>query len=294
MPAARRSSLVGSELARRARCSSANSAASRCISASSRMENPRSLSASSAPPSLSPPSLSPLSPSRRLAIVTEEAGDSSSTRPPASADAPPSWDCTSCGRDDMPTPREDHSGVPSCDFTVAQNALQDGCCPLLFLLVLSLLLLLLLLLLSARLLRLRLRVKQAGARLIHGGLRRGAGRDVVQKEIPERRQRAAVERSGEGGAAGVGDLGVAKVEHPELRQYSRRQRRHTWRRRRRHEGGEALVAERVALEKENLQRGQPPQGRREGHQPHVADGGVAQTEVLEPRQGASAQGGGEG
>eukprot|EP00964_Phaeocystis_antarctica_P053282 scaffold31266_cov60-Phaeocystis_antarctica.AAC.1 len=40
-------------------------------------------------------------------------------------------------------------------------------------------------------------------------------------------------------------------------------------------------------------RGQLPQGRREGHQPRVADGGVDQTEDLEPRQGASAQGGGE-
>ena len=62
----------------------------------------------------------------------------------------------------------------------------------------------------------------------------------------ERRQRAAVERSGEGGAAGVGDLGVAEVERLELRQPSRRRRRRTCRRRRRHEGGEALVAERVA------------------------------------------------
>eukprot|EP00964_Phaeocystis_antarctica_P104677 scaffold69793_cov55-Phaeocystis_antarctica.AAC.1 len=64
-------------------------------------------------------------------------------------------------------------------------------------------------------------------------------------------------------------------------------------RRRRHEGGEALVAERVAAETEILQRGQPPQGRREGHQPRVADGGVVQREGLEPRQGASAQGGGQ-
>jgi hypothetical protein len=31
-------------------------------------------------------------------------------------------------------------------------------------------------------------------------------------EVLEHRQRAAVERSGEGGAAGVGDLGVAEVE----------------------------------------------------------------------------------
>jgi hypothetical protein len=40
------------------------------------------------------------------------------------------------------------------------------------------------------------------------------------------------------------------------------------------EGGEALLSERVAHETENLQRGQPPQGRREGHQPRVADSGV--------------------
>eukprot|EP00964_Phaeocystis_antarctica_P095276 scaffold61782_cov78-Phaeocystis_antarctica.AAC.3 len=45
---------------------------------------------------------------------------------------------------------------------------------------------------------------------------------------------------------------------------------------------------------ELLQGGQPPQGWREGHQPRVADGGDVQTEVLEPRHGAPAQGGGEG
>ena len=62
------------------------------------------------------------------------------------------------------------------------------------------------------------------------------------------------------------------------------------------EGGEALVAERVETEIEALQRGQPPQGRREGHQLRVTDGGVAQTKGLKPRQGALAllaQGGGE-
>ena len=57
----------------------------------------------------------------------------------------------------------------------------------------------------------------------------------------------------------------------------RRRRRRTCRRRRRHEGGEALIAERVASEIEILQRGQPPQGRREGHQPRVADGSAVQT-----------------
>ena len=49
-----------------------------------------------------------------------------------------------------------------------------------------------------------------------------------------------------------------------LRQPSSRRRQRTCRRRRwRHEGGEALVAERVVREVESLQRGQPPQGRRE-------------------------------
>ena len=48
--------------------------------------------------------------------------------------------------------------------------------------------------------------------LLHGGLRRGAGRDAIQRDTLERWQRAAVERSSEGGAAGVGDLGVAEVE----------------------------------------------------------------------------------
>ena len=42
-----------------------------------------------------------------------------------------------------------------------------------------------------------------------------------------------------------------------------------------------------------LQRGPPPQSRREGHQACVADGGPAQYEVFEPRQGASVQGRGE-
>jgi hypothetical protein len=66
---------------------------------------------------------------------------------------------------------------------------------------------------------------------------------AVQKESLERRQRAAVERGGEGSAAGVGDLGVQEDELLELRQHSCRKRRRTCRRRRRrHEGGEALVA----------------------------------------------------
>ena len=101
---------------------------------------------------------------------------------------------------------------------------------------------------------------------------------AVQKESLERRQRAAVERGGEGSAAGVGDLGAVEVEQLELRQHS--SRRTCRRRRRRHEGGEALVAERVAMENETLQRGPPPQGRRQGPQPRVADGGVVQSELL--------------
>eukprot|EP00964_Phaeocystis_antarctica_P156374 scaffold125991_cov57-Phaeocystis_antarctica.AAC.3 len=128
---------------------------------------------------------------------------------------------------------------------------------------------------------------------LHGGLRRSAGRDALREKATERRQCAAAERGGQGSAAGVGDLGVDEEERLELRQPSPRSRRRTCRRRRRHEGGEALVAERVFPEIENLQRGQPSQGRREGHQPCVAYGGLVQLEALEPRQGASAQGGGE-
>eukprot|EP00964_Phaeocystis_antarctica_P058844 scaffold34907_cov69-Phaeocystis_antarctica.AAC.3 len=78
----------------------------------------------------------------------------------------------------------------------------------------------------------------------------GAGRDAFQIERLERRQRAADERSDEDGAAGVGDLGVAEVELRELRQPSSWRRRRTCRRRRHHECGEALVAERVARENE--------------------------------------------
>ena len=121
---------------------------------------------------------------------------------------------------------------------------------------------------------------------MHGDLCRGTGKDAVQVDLLEGRQRAVVKRRGEGGAAGVGDLGVVEVEHLELRQHSSR-------RRRRHEGGEAPVAERVAKEVEIHQRGPPPQGRRESHQPRVTDGGVGQKEALEPRQGASVQGSGK-
>ena len=84
----------------------------------------------------------------------------------------------------------------------------------------------------------------------------------MQAEGLKRRQRSAVERSGEGGAAGFGNLVAHEKEHLELLQPSRRTRR---RRRRRYEGGEALVAKRVVFETENLQRVKPPQDRREGH-----------------------------
>ena len=53
--------------------------------------------------------------------------------------------------------------------------------------------------------------------LVHGGYRRAAGRDAKKQEALEGRQRAAVERRGEGGAAGVGDLGAGEAEHLELR-----------------------------------------------------------------------------
>eukprot|EP00964_Phaeocystis_antarctica_P057225 scaffold33843_cov39-Phaeocystis_antarctica.AAC.2 len=105
---------------------------------------------------------------------------------------------------------------------------------------------------------------------------------------------AGMLRSGEGGAAGVGDLGVVEAELLELRQHSsRRWQRTCGQRRWRQEGGKALVAERVVSETEIQQRRPPPQGRRKGHQPRIGDGGVTQMESLEPRQGASAQGGGE-
>ena len=101
-----------------------------------------------------------------------------------------------------------------------------------------------------------------------------------------------MERGDEGGATGVIDLGVAEGKMLELLQPSSRRRRRACRRRR-HEGGEALGAERVAKEEELLQSGPPPQGRREGRQRRVADGGVPQSEGDEPWQGASVQGGGE-
>eukprot|EP00964_Phaeocystis_antarctica_P018554 scaffold10246_cov63-Phaeocystis_antarctica.AAC.3 len=117
----------------------------------------------------------------------------------------------------------------------------------------------------------------------------------MQIETLESWQCAAVERSGQSGAAGVGDLGVVEVERRELRQHSSRRRQRTCRRWRwrRHEGGDALVTKQVVREFESLQRGPPPQGRREGHQPRVADGGAVQIEILEPRHGASVQGVGE-
>eukprot|EP00964_Phaeocystis_antarctica_P015839 scaffold8755_cov46-Phaeocystis_antarctica.AAC.2 len=118
---------------------------------------------------------------------------------------------------------------------------------LLSLLIFFLLVLLVLLALVLLVLRHRPPLVQLVASLIHGGYRRGAGGDVIKiVEFLERRQHAAIERSRESGAAGVGDLGVAEAERLELRQHSSRRRWRTCRRRRRQEGNEALVAERVA------------------------------------------------
>ena len=94
---------------------------------------------------------------------------------------------------------------------MGSSAASSSLCQLLFLVLLLFFLLalgarLLVLLLRLRCPKLRLSVVQVGARLKHRGLRRGAGRDAVQNDHPERRQRAAVERGGEDGAAGVGDL----------------------------------------------------------------------------------------
>eukprot|EP00964_Phaeocystis_antarctica_P007730 scaffold4170_cov63-Phaeocystis_antarctica.AAC.5 len=124
--------------------------------------------------------------------------------------------------------------------------------------------------------------------LTHGVYRRGTGGDAIKIERLERRQCAAVERDGEGGAPGVSDLGEGDGEHRKLLQPSRRRRHRTGRKRRCHEGGEALVAEGILPEDERVKLGQPPQGRRKGHQPRVADAASAQKEEFEPRQGASA------
>ena len=86
---------------------------------------------------------------------------------------------------------------------------------------------------------------QAVARLLHFVSSRHAGRGAVQVKPPERWQRAAPQPRRQVSAAGVGDLGIDEVEPPELRQqFSLRRRRICGRRR--HEGGEGLVAERVA------------------------------------------------
>jgi len=143
-----------------------------------------------------------------------------------------------------------------------------------------------------RIVRLLLPLLLAGVRGVQGVYRRIASKDLFQGEVLERWQPAAPHARGQESAASVGDLGPAEVEHAELRQrFSLRRRRIC--RRRRHERGEALVAEWVVSELKPLQRGPPPQGRREGHQTRVADGGGVQIEYLEPRQGASVQGGRE-
>ena len=91
----------------------------------------------------------------------------------------------------------------------------------------------------------------------------------------------------------AGNLGVAEDEPPELRQHSSRRRRRTCRRRWATRAARPLSPNRLQARLRDS-RGPPPQGRREGHQPRVADGGAVQIEGLEPRQGASAHGGGEG
>ena len=112
---------------------------------------------------------------------------------------------------------------------------------------------------------------------MHASFRRDTGRDAKQAKLPKRRQRAAVKRVGQSGAAGVSDLGEAEIELLEPCQHSSSRRRQcTCQRRRHHEGGDAIVAKRVALETKSLQRGQLPQGRREGRYPRVANGGVMQ------------------
>ena len=83
---------------------------------------------------------------------------------------------------------------------------------------------------------------------MHSFFRRGASGGAIKLEPLERRQRAAVERGGEGGAPGVCDLGAIEVEALELLQPSSRRRRRACRWRRRHEGGEALVAELIDTE----------------------------------------------
>ena len=75
-----------------------------------------------------------------------------------------------------------------------------------------------------------------------------AGGDALKLDLLERRQRAAVERGDESGAPSVGDLGAVEVEALELLQSSSRPQPRACRRRRRHEGGEALGAELVVPE----------------------------------------------
>ena len=70
----------------------------------------------------------------------------------------------------------------------------------------------------------RLRLWQC---LLHGSLRRGTGRGFFETDLLERRQRTALECSGESGAPDVGDLRVVEVELLELRQPSSRHRRRT-------------------------------------------------------------------
>eukprot|EP00964_Phaeocystis_antarctica_P148672 scaffold115598_cov60-Phaeocystis_antarctica.AAC.4 len=124
----------------------------------------------------------------------------------------------------------------------------------------------------------RARTRSHNESLVRGCLRCSAGDCGFKIEMIEGRQRAAVQSSGESGAASVSDLEEAEFEPIEACQPSRRRRQRTCRRRRRHEGGEALVTDRIALEVKMVQRGQSPQGRCKGHHPRVSDGRFAQTD----------------
>ena len=118
----------------------------------------------------------------------------------------------------------------------------------------------------------------------------GAGKDTLQVERLERRQRTAEPAAGS--AAGVGDLGAFEVERHELRQPpvvggggapapAAAPR-----------GGEALVVERVIIKTENLLL-LPPQGRREATAPGDRCR-VRRMRVWSRPPGALSQGGGEG
>ena len=122
------------------------------------------------------------------------------------------------------------------------------------------------------------------------------GRSMAHGQDLERRKRAAIERYGQGGAAGSSYLGALEAGRRETRQL-RAARQSAFNvvlsSRRRHEGGDALVAKRIVREVKAVDRNQLAHGWREGHHSCVADVSRSEKEVLEPRQRASGQGGGE-